>query len=369
RQGKATQSSISNRGDARRAIDGRTDGAFSAGTSTHTVENEKNPWWEVDFGAEKPIENVVVWNRTDPTLGGRLEGFALIVLDAKRNEVFRKTNNSAPAVSAQIQVGGADYAASLRQAAIRAAVAMPRDQQATFNSLAALVSRGQDVTAAAAGMRVLPRASWPKEQSAVAATALLAWAKTVPAPQRTAQDYIETIQVAGDLSGALPAETATSLRKELRGLGVAVFVVKTVREQMRYDTPRIVVEVGKPFEILLVNEDFMQHNLAVVKPGTREKVGQMSDTMPPDKLDDRGRAFLPKTTDIISATRLLDSGQKATLSFSGIQDEGDYDYVCTYPNHWAVMWGQLIVTKDVDAYLAAHPEAKLPTPAAHAHDH
>ena len=91
--------------------------------------------------------------------------------------------------------------------------------------------------------------------------------------------------------------------------------------------------------------------------------------MQPDKLDDRGRAFLPKTTDILSATRLLDSGQKATLSFSGIHDEGDYDYVCTYPNHWAVMWGQLIVTKDVDAYLAAHPDAKLPTPAAHDHEH
>jgi hypothetical protein len=26
------------------------------------------------------------------------------------------------------------------------------------------------------------------------------------------------------------------------------------------------------------------------------------------------------------------------------------------------MWGQLVVTKDVEAYLQAHPEAPLPTP-------
>ena len=36
--------------------------------------------------------------------------------------------------------------------------------------------------------------------------------------------------------------------------------------------------------------------------------------------------------------------------------EGTYPYVCTFPGHWAVMKGELIVTKDVKAYLTAHPE-------------
>jgi azurin len=267
-----------------------------------------------------------------------------------------------------IAVGAGHPANAVRRAAIRAAVAMPVNREATFASLASLITKGEAVTDAAGGIRILPRAVWPKDPSAAAATALLAWAKNVPASERTSQAYIETMNVAMDLAGALPADQATALRKELRGLGVPVFVIKTVREQMRYDTPRIVVEAGKPFEIILVNDDFMQHNLMVVKPGTREKVGKLSDAMKPDQLDDRGRAFYPKTADIIYATRLLDSGQRTTLSVGGIQEEGDYDYVCTYPNHWAVMWGQLIVTKDVDAYLAAHPEAKLPDSAAH-HEH
>jgi azurin len=290
------------------------------------------------------------------------------VLDGNRGEVFKKSGNAAPAPSATVAVGAANPADAIRRAAIRAAVAMPVNQEATFALLASLIAKGEAVTDAASGIRILPRAAWPKDKSASAATALLAWAKNVPASERTSQEYIETMNVATDLAGALPVDQATALRKELRGLSVPVFVIKAVREQMRYDTPRIVVEAGKPFEIILVNDDFMQHNLVVVKPGTRETVGKLADVMKPDQLDDRGRAFFPKTTDIISGTKLLDAGQKATLSFSGLHEEGTHEYVCTYVNHWPVMWGQLIVTKDVDAYLAAHPEAKLSVSAAH-HDH
>ena len=56
-------------------------------------------------------------------------------------------------------------------------------------------------------------------------------------------------------------------------------------------------------------------------------------------------------------------------------DEGEYEYVCTYPDHWQVMWGKLIVTKDIENYLRTHPDkpatttpATKPAPA-HAHTH
>ena len=65
--------------------------------------------------------------------------------------------------------------------------------------------------------------------------------------------------------------------------------MKTVREQMRYDTTRLVVEAGKPFEVIIENDDFMPHNFVIVKPGTREKVGTAAMTMPPTKLDEGSR--------------------------------------------------------------------------------
>jgi azurin len=257
-----------------------------------------------------------------------------------------------------------DAKPDLHRAAIHAAVSMNRDQDQTFRELAKLIAKGQHVTAAAHGIRVLPRASWPKDQGGKVATDLLAWAKTVPANKRTDQSFIETVQVASDLAGLLPQEQARAVRKNLRELSVAVFVIRTVREQMRYDTPRIVVEPGKPFEVILENDDFMPHNIVFVKPGTREQVAKAAERMKPEDDDGRGRAYVPKTTDVYAASKLLEAGQRASITLTAPNEEGVYEYVCTYPGHWMVMWGQLIITRDVDGYLQNNPMPVQTTQAA-----
>jgi azurin len=260
---------------------------------------------------------------------------------------------------------------ALRRPAIHALVSMHHEPEAVFTALTDLIAKGQDVPAAAKGLRIIPRASWPKEEATKAATGLVAWAKTVPTGERTSEDYIGIVQFAEDLAGLMPAESASALRHELSTLRVPIFMIRTVREQMRYDTPRVVVEAGKPFEIRIENDDFMPHNLVIVKPGKREKVGLESANMKPDQLDKKGRPYVPKTSDILNATTLLNPGQKAALKLTAPEKEGDYEYVCTFPGHYQNMWGQLIVTRDVDAYLAAHPQVTLPAAAASAgkHDH
>ncbi|MHB1309740.1 MAG: plastocyanin/azurin family copper-binding protein, partial [Limisphaerales bacterium] len=296
--------------------------------------------------------------------------FNLVVLDDQRRELFRRNAVPAPAPSVQLAVT-ADPLAAVRPAAIRALVSMPRDVDKTFTTLAGLIARGDQVMAAAQGIRALPRSGWSPPEAAAAATALVAWAKTIPAENRTTQDYVETVQLAGELAGVLPTDQAGSLRRELRSLRVPVFVVRTVREQMRFDTPRLVVEAGKPFEVVVENPDFMPHNFVVVKPGTRPRVGALAEAMKPDQRDAQGRPYVPRTPDILGGTRLLEAGQRQVLKLTAPTTEGDHEFVCTFPNHWQTMWGWLIVTRDVDAYLERHPE---PAPAgvggtAGAHDH
>jgi azurin len=169
---------------------------------------------------------------------------------------------------------------------------------------------------------------------------------------------VETVQFADDLAGFLPPDRAAEVRGVLRELRVPVFVLRTVKEQMRFDTPRLVLEAGKPFELIVVNADFMPHNLVVVRPGTRDRVGTAAALMRPDALDANGRAFVPVSDAILAATRLLNSGQQETLRLTAPEEEGDYEYVCTFPGHHQVMWGWLIVTRDVEAYLEQHPEAR-----------
>jgi azurin/glucose/arabinose dehydrogenase len=355
-RGAATQSSTASGGEAQRAIDGRTDPDYTSGTQTHTNEGENNPWWEVDLKTDQPVEAVAVWNRAG--YEDRLDRFTLTVLDSQRREIFKKPANPAPKLSSKIEVTS-DPIAGLRGAAIRALVSMGKEPQQVFAGLAELIKKDEQVVAAAKGIALLPRTAWSAELADPAAGGLVTWARKVPAEDRTSQDYIEVVQVANDLAGLMPKDRAAVARKVLKDLRVNVFVVKAVREQLRYDTARIVVEAGKPFQIIFENPDAMPHNLVFVQPGTLQAVAETVQADPPDKLDSQGRAYVPdKDSRVLGATRMIDPGQKETLSMTAPGKEGIYEFVCTFPGHWAIMQGKLVVTRDVDAYLQANPEAK-----------
>jgi azurin len=247
---------------------------------------------------------------------------------------------------------------------------MNHDPRGLFMTLSMMIVRNEDVPAAAHGIRGLPRSSWPGGAAGTTGAALTSWAKSIPPADRTTSDYVETEQLAEDLAGLLPGEQAATLRKELHDLRVAVFLIRTVREQMRYDTPRLVVEAGKPIELRFENADFMPHNLVVIKPGTRTVVGDLAFVMKPEQLDSARRAYVPDSSYILAATKLLNPGGAETLKFTAPVEEGDYEYVCTFPGHFQVMWGTLVVTRDVDAYLQAHPTIAAAAPKeGHEHHH
>jgi glucose/arabinose dehydrogenase/azurin len=308
-------------------------------------------------------------SKQSSTLADLLNGIPLLTDSEFRAKAYDKVKPLVESRQTDTQV---------RRAAIRAMVSMNNNPEAIFSSLAALIEHGEEVPAAAQGLRVIPRPKWPRAQASRAVKGLVAWATTVPVANRTTQDYSQIVQLAGDLAGLLPADQATSVRKELRELHVSLFVIRTVREQMRYDTPRLVVEAGKPFEIIFENGDFMSHNLLVVKPNTREKIGLAAAAMKPDDLDSEGRSYVPASSDVLAATKMLQTGESETLRLTAPTTEGECEYLCTFPGHYQVMRGQLVVTKDVEGYLRANPEPVLPTPAvssedgsqpAHAHAH
>ncbi len=360
--GTATQKNVGASGEAKRAIDGNTSPSYSDNGATHTEENTDNPWWELDLGSEKPVESLVVWNRGDGDLGRRLEGFTLTLLDGSKRATFQKAGLPAPEGHAEIKAGS-DAAGALRRAAISAAVATSAAEPGkVFSALAALIQKADQRQAAASSLMKLPRTAWDKALAAPTIGALVNWAKTVAVADRTSQEFVETIQVASELAGLLPATEAGTVRKTLRDMSVAVSVVKTVREQMRYDTPRLVVEAGKPFEIIFENDDAMPHNLVVVKPGSHMEVSTAALTMNPMAKDGRGRIYIPGGDKVLDGTKMIDPGERDTLKLTAPAGEAEYEFVCTFPGHGAIMWGRLVVTKDIDAYLQAHPVAQPTSP-------
>src|SRR5690606_24955041 len=63
-----------------------------------------------------------------------------------------------------------------------------------------------------------------------------------------------------------------------------VFRIRTVAGEMRFDTARVVVEAGKPFELVFENDDHMPHNLVILTADSRPVIGPLADRMLPDEL-------------------------------------------------------------------------------------
>lgn len=92
--GNATQSSTLYGAQAARAIDGNTNGNYSAGSVTHT-DTQAGAWWQVDLGSTRRIESVELWNRTD-CCGERLSNFTVSVIDAAGATAWSTTQAGTP---------------------------------------------------------------------------------------------------------------------------------------------------------------------------------------------------------------------------------------------------------------------------------
>ena len=96
RTGKAVQSSTAFEGDAARAIDGNTDGDYNKANSTTHTARQTNPWWEVKLAQAQPLDQIVIWNRTDGGLQTRLMNFRVLILDDARKVVWQQDVAEAP---------------------------------------------------------------------------------------------------------------------------------------------------------------------------------------------------------------------------------------------------------------------------------
>jgi azurin/HEAT repeat protein len=320
----------------------------------------------------------------------RAANAALVALDGKPDAAWQRTAGNPdarviliesipmladPSARAQFQpllvaaLSDANTKDNVRAAALRALPFMGNDNAPkNFALLAARLSEGKDVPAVASAIKKLPRDSWAKDQAGPVTDAIATWAKSVPQGRRTEQPFVETIQVGMDMASLLPVADASRVRKQLLSMSVQVFAIKTVREQMRYDTPRIVVEQGKPFEIIFENDDMMPHNLVVVQPGAREEIGAKSDKMQPIP-DRNGKLYIPNDKRILASTHLIEPGNREVLKMKPISQVGTNEFVCTFPEHWKNMWGQIVVVKDVEAFLQVAAPAPQQAAAAHDHNH
>lgn len=118
--------------------------------------------------------------------------------------------------------------------------------------------------------------------------------------------------------------------------------VTCVPERLLFDVTRIEVSPGQPVKLTLINPDATQHNLVIVQPGALEEVGLAGNEMAKDP-GGFARGFIPDSPKILHHTKLLEPGTGEVLRFRAPEQPGIYPYLCTFPGHWVVMKGELIV--------------------------
>ncbi len=111
---------------------------------------------------------------------------------------------------------------------------------------------------------------------------------------------------------------------------------------LKYDKTRISASPGERISLTLENTDVMPHNWVMVRYEGYTNVGEKADLMvnDPSAIE---KQYIPEDRDILHHTRLLNPGESTTIHFNAPVAPGHYPFLCTFPGHWQVMRGYLIV--------------------------
>ncbi|MBT8256015.1 MAG: azurin [Bacteroidia bacterium] len=117
----------------------------------------------------------------------------------------------------------------------------------------------------------------------------------------------------------------------------------TGNDLMQYDKSEFKVKAGQEVTLTLRHVGKMEllvmgHNFVLLKPGTNIQdfavaaatIGKDADWIP-----DGGK-------DVIVHTKMIGGGQSTSITFTA-PEAGEYDFVCSFPGHSALMKGKFIV--------------------------
>lgn len=124
--------------------------------------------------------------------------------------------------------------------------------------------------------------------------------------------------------------------------GLITVAIKTIPERLLFDVREFKVKAGAPVKLVFENPDVTPHNLLIVQPGAADEVGMAGNEMA--KLPDgMAKGFIPDSPKILQKTKMLMQGEVETLRFKAPTVAGRYPYICTFPGHWLVMKGEMVV--------------------------
>jgi len=113
-------------------------------------------------------------------------------------------------------------------------------------------------------------------------------------------------------------------------------------KNLTFATPTIRVKAGEPIKLTFMNPDVVPHNWVLIKPGKLQQIGQLTNQMIADP-EAVVKHYVPASPDVLAYTDIVSPRERAIISFRAPAEKGRYPFLCTFPGHWMVMNGEMIV--------------------------
>lgn len=111
---------------------------------------------------------------------------------------------------------------------------------------------------------------------------------------------------------------------------------------LKFDKEALTVKAGERIKLVFNNNDDMMHNMVITRPGAINSVGEAALKL---GLAGERVSYVPNLQEVLFHTRLLGPNQSETIYFVAPNQPGEYPYLCTFPGHYQVMQGKMIVTR------------------------
>jgi len=137
------------------------------------------------------------------------------------------------------------------------------------------------------------------------------------------------------MAKAPPNPWRTSIPKAVR-LGIQA------DKNLTYKQRSLTVKAGQAVKLTFTNPDEVPHNWVLIKPGALSRVGDLANRLIAEP-DAAVKQYVPQSDDVICYTDIVPPHGDASIFFHAPKTPGRYPYLCTFPGHWMVMNGALIV--------------------------
>ena len=137
------------------------------------------------------------------------------------------------------------------------------------------------------------------------------------------------------------AETKPAAEEKKADIEVTV----SCNDTMQFDKKEIEAKAGQTVKLTLKNagqlpKAAMGHNLVVLNKGAN------LNTWAQKAMQAAGTEFIPADEEskkaILAHTKLLGPGEEDSVTFT-VTEAGDYEFLCSFPGHFALMKGKIVV--------------------------